>query len=182
MIEDVCQNCNRCKSERGSMGIRGANSDKTKVLVVAHMIDHRVFEKDLLGEKGHMPALWSSDSGKALRAMLGHPVLGLGLEHIYFTNVFKGYLKGRMPTKKEYSACLEVFNQQITEFGPRGIVSMGQFAYEVMFPEEQDFANARNKILMYGNVPTLVTFHPSTILKMPVKYRMRVIDFIKACC
>jgi len=179
-MKNDLRRCKRCLSEFCSGGFKGKNSGQTKIILVAHMLDKRIFEKDLFGEIGHYRAFLQSDSGKALQAVLAGPILNLNLEDIYFTNIFKGFFKDRMPRAEEYRACLERFEEQVEDFQPRGIVSMGSHAYDILFPEESKFADNIGRILLYQNIPTLATYHPSTIMKMPIRHRMRLIDFLKS--
>ena len=125
-----------CKSEFCSDGFKGQNADARKILLVAHMMNKRVLERDLLGVLGHYHAFVHSDSGKAIMNILSHECLGLTLENVYFTNIFKGFVGDRNPTREEYRACLKQFEKQVREFNPKSIIAMGEKAYELMFPRE----------------------------------------------
>lgn len=173
--------CKRCTSKQCSYGFKGRRADTTKLLFVANMMDERVEERRLFGRLGHYDAFLESDSGKALKTILAQEALNMNLEYIYFTNVFKGmFSRSRFPTREEYRACLEVLDQQIQEFQPRGIVAMGGWVYRSMFEKGSGFDKENGNTILYQNTPTIVTYHPSAILKMPVQHRLRLVQFLKS--
>jgi uracil-DNA glycosylase family 4 len=178
-MKEIKSKCKRCKSDYCSQGLKGINVYSRKLLFTAHMIDERIFQEDLLGQIGHHRAFLMSASGKALANILSHEQLRLTLEDIYFTNIFKGFFKNRKPKARDYRACLAEFEKQVKQFAPRLIVLMGSYAFNSVFPEE-NFDDNLGRQFLYQDTPTLVTYHPSTILKMPMYHRLRLVDVIKS--
>ncbi len=153
---------NPCKGAYAySPGIRGGNSDLTKILFVANRADRRILQQSLFNNN-YEEALLKSQTGKIINEILDF--CKLTFDDIYFTNLLKCLLlNDRAPTKKEYQNCVSQLEIQVNKFKPKGIVAFGGKVYEFMFPNYANQINFENtiwSILEYNRVPTLISNHP----------------------
>ncbi len=173
--------CKLCESaSHYNPGLIGENSDKTKLMIVLHRADRRISEY----LEGYWGALANSATGTILDKMLKRAALDLS--DIYLTSLFKCLLpEDRHPKRQEYRNCLSVFERQVGEFHPRGMVVFGNEPYKHIFPEQSGEIKIADlgRELSYQGTPVLVSIHPSQIWKkrnpqLQEPYIKRVADFL----
>lgn len=164
-------------------GLRGTNSEKTRIMFVANRADTRLLEQGLYSQIGHEQALAESESGRALDNILKNA--GLTMEDVYFTNMVKCIASrgDSQPKREQYEKCSRVLKAQIGSFKPKAIVVCGEFAYRFMFNSASRYLHFESqlcKVLPYENSEALVTYHLSRLERMPVRFRNQVSVFLQS--
>ena len=157
----MAKECYRCKGAFNfHPGLKGRNSENTKLLFVANKPDNRVLETVLPSFEQYESALLSTKTGKLMYRMLGY--CGLSFEDIYWTNTFKCVLPNdRNPKKKEYEKCFNNYlKKQINDFKPKKIIALGEMPYRLMFPDKGNHANSLIGTLDYKGIPVFIMPHP----------------------
>ncbi len=157
--------CSKCEDVSFfHKGLKGSNSDKSKIMFVAHKPDGRVRDLVLPIFDSYEVALANTKTGKNMNALLNY--CNLSWKDIYWTNLLKCVFDIE-PTKKEYQTCFGVhLKNQIREFNPNFIIALGSQVYEVMFPEDAKILNHSSRIgaiLQYEEIQTLIYPHPQKI-------------------
>jgi DNA polymerase len=115
-------------------------------------------------------------SGTLLRDMI--KAIGIPEEHHYIANVVKDRPPGnRPPESEEIEACSKFLKKQIEIIVPRLLVLLGRTAVKAIIPEHAktriDNLRSMKGGLTYFvespllNVPVIVTYHPSALLRTP---------------
>lgn len=122
-------------------------------------------------------------SGQLLRKMLA--AIGLTREDWYIANIIKDRPPGnRVPEPEEISNCIKFLHKQIEIINPEIIVLLGKTAVKGMLPDRSaaridDLRRECKdlKSLLYNDIPVLVTYHPSALLRDPSKKNLAAVDF-----
>lgn len=105
---------------------------------------------------------------KILKAM------GLSRAEVYISNICKfrpameGGFQGsqnRKPTAAEMASCLEYVREEIAVIRPRVIIALGATAAEGLLQRPVAVSRIRGQWMDYDDIPLMVTFHPSYILR-----------------
>lgn len=77
--------------------------------------------------------------------------------------------KDRPPTPDEVAACLPYLQRQIALIAPKVIVCLGKTAAVSLLglDPQTPLARVRGKLLHYGELPLVATFHPAYLLRQP---------------
>lgn len=115
-------------------------------------------------------------------------------EHIYISNtVFWRPPGNRQPSIEEAAICLPFVEKHIALVGPKLLLLAGGTATHAILKREESMSRLRGKTYEYRNdylpapIPTMVTYHPSYLLRQPAQKRLAWQDmlaiqsFIKAC-
>jgi DNA polymerase len=110
-------------------------------------------------------------SGKLLRSMI--TAVGLTEKDRYIANIVKDRPPGnRDPQREEIKSCIKFLYKQIEIIGPEYLVLLGRTAVKGILPEYvgysieslRELSKTRND-LFFNNIPVLVTYHPSALLR-----------------
>lgn len=112
-------------------------------------------------------------SGQLLRKMIS--AIGIPPEDHYIANILKDRPpNNRKPEPEEIQACRRFLEKQIEIIHPRVIVLLGRTAVEGVIPEYAthglDTLRKKTKKLgsvCYKDIPAVVTYHPSALLRSP---------------
>ncbi len=116
-------------------------------------------EEDAQGEP------FVGQAGKLLDNMLKSIGLKRG-ENVYIANVVKSRPPGnRDPHRDEIAACIPYLKRQIELIQPKLIVALGKVASETLLGHEATIASLRGKMHAYQDIPLIVTYHPSYLLR-----------------
>lgn len=73
--------------------------------------------------------------------------------------------KNRDPEQDECAACRAFLDAQIDVLQPKMILAMGRIASHNLLNTESSLGRLRNSFYEYKNIPVLVTYHPSALLR-----------------
>lgn len=123
-------------------------------------------------------------SGKLLDQMFA----GIGLtrrDNLYISNtVFWRPPGNRQPSPEETAICLPFVEKHIALISPKLLVLSGGTATTALLQKDQSISRLRGKIYEYTNsylsspMPTLLTYHPSYLLRQPTQKRLAWQDMI----
>ena len=123
-------------------------------------------------------------SGQLLDRMLA--AIGLNRrESVYISNtVFWRPPGNRQPTPEETGACLPFVEKHIALIKPAILILAGGTATTTLLKRDTSISRLRGKLYDYQNeflsapIPTLVTFHPSYLLRTPGQKRLAWNDLL----
>lgn len=73
--------------------------------------------------------------------------------------------KNRDPEPDECAACRTFLDSQIDALQPKMILAMGRIASHNLLNTDSSLGRLRNSFYEYKNIPVLVTYHPSALLR-----------------
>lgn len=123
-------------------------------------------------------------SGTLLRQML--EAIGLTEDLRYIANIVKDRPpKNRPPEQEEIELCVKFLRKQIEIIDPKILVLLGKTAIKGLCPEfkKHSIEDLRSKtkslgLISYNNIPVIVTYHPSALLRTPWRKVGAKEDFI----
>lgn len=87
-------------------------------------------------------------------------------EDIYLTSLLKFRHKGnREPLYSEVKNCIEHLTEKIEFLNPKLILLFGKVVAKILLEEIGSIDDFRQKIFMYQNKPTIVTYHPISLIR-----------------
>jgi len=118
------------------------------------------------------------NSGKYLDSWM--KAINLTRDHsLYITNIVKCRPpNNRDPEKNEIEACLPYLKQQIALIKPEAILCLGKVAANTLFENQEPLKDMRQKVFRYQQISTVVTYHPSAVLRN-LSLRKEVWDDLK---
>jgi DNA polymerase len=94
--------------------------------------------------------------------------MGLEREDVYIANVLKSRPPdNRTPTEEEAAHCLPYLVRQIEILRPEFLCLLGRTAVQALLETSLPMGRLRGKWFRYRGVPTIVTYHPSYLLRTP---------------
>jgi DNA polymerase len=107
-------------------------------------------------------------SGQLLNKML----LAMKLDKnsdVYICNVVKCRPpQNRNPEQNEIMACQNYLFSQIALVEPEIIITLGRFSSQLLLNSTSSQAKLRGTVHSYNNIPVIVTYHPSYLLRNPL--------------
>jgi DNA polymerase len=89
-------------------------------------------------------------------------------ENVFIANVIKCRPpNNRDPEESEMKSCFPYLLAQIDLLKPRAILCLGRFAGRKITGMETSLRNMREKLHYFMNIPVIVTYHPSAVLRNP---------------
>lgn len=123
-------------------------------------------------------------SGKLLDNML--LAIGIDRDKCYITNtVFWRPPGNRKPTPEELAICLPFVEKHVALVNPKVILLVGGTAVQSVLADSTSVTRLRGKTHSYSNrytsskIPTLVTYHPSYLLRSPTNKRLAWQDMLR---
>ena len=105
-------------------------------------------------------------AGQLLNKILG--AIGFRREDVYICNILKCRPPGnRKPTAEEVEQCLPYLQKQIALVEPAVILCLGLTAAENLLSTSESLTRLRGRVLEYGGIPLMVTYHPAALLRNP---------------
>ncbi|MHB8353144.1 MAG: uracil-DNA glycosylase [Burkholderiales bacterium] len=152
-------NCQRCSLHQGRrQAVFGVGGEKARWLFVG---EGPGAEEDQSGEPFVGPA------GRLLDQMLRALGLKRG-EDVYIANVVKCRPpQNRTPVDAECAACMPYLLRQITLIQPKVIVALGKVAAHALLKTGGTLGTLRLQQHHFGDIPLVVTWHPSYLLRTP---------------
>jgi DNA polymerase len=94
--------------------------------------------------------------------------MGLDRSEVFIANVLKCRPpENRTPTLEESDNCVGYLEQQIAIIRPEFICLLGKVALLGLLKVDSTMSRARGKWYYYKGIPTIVTYHPSYLLRRP---------------
>jgi DNA polymerase len=94
--------------------------------------------------------------------------MGLARDQVYIANVLKCRPpENRTPTELESDNCIGYLEEQIAIIRPEFICLLGRVALQGLLKSSAAMGKARGKWYYYKGIPTMVTYHPSYLLRKP---------------
>ena len=94
--------------------------------------------------------------------------MGLSRDQVYIANILKCRPpENRNPTIDEANNCFPYLEQQIAIIRPEFLCLLGRVAVQAVLNTTQAMGKMRGKWHRYRGIPTLVTYHPSYLLRTP---------------
>lgn len=157
--------CTKCALHSSrTQGVFGVGNRQADWLVIGEAPGA---DEDRLGEP------FVGRAGQLLDAMLR--AIGLSrATNVYIANVLKSRPPGnRDPKPEEVAACLPYLKQQIALLKPRLMLAVGRIAAQNLLGTELALGRLRGKVHHFGelNIPLVVTYHPSYLLRSPGEKR-----------
>jgi DNA polymerase len=112
--------------------------------------------------------------GRAGRLLEDMITKGMGLrrEDVYIANILKCRPPdNRVPALDEVANCAGFLNAQIERIGPEFLCLLGKTAASSLLKTTQTMGNLRGRWFTYQGIQTLVTYHPSYLLRVPSSKR-----------
>lgn len=143
-----------------------------------------VFVGEAPGEQEDLRGIpFCGKSGFLLDNMIKY--LGFSSDDVYITNtVFWRPEGNRAPTADEYESCLPIVERHIYLLNPLILVLLGATASRLLGHNAQAIRVVRGKVWYYCNrfmtdsVSTIVTYHPSYLLRQPSQKREALKDLV----
>jgi uracil-DNA glycosylase family 4 len=164
-LRSICESCSNCPLRAG----------RTKMVFGEGNIDAQVM---FIGEapgasENETGRPFVGRSGKLLRAM----IQAIGLSNkCFIANICKCQPpNNRPPEDEEIETCVKFLNKQIEIIAPQLLVLLGRTAVKGLVPGYKTVPldvlrrNFKEGIIFYNNVPALITYHPSALLRDPSK-------------
>ena len=94
--------------------------------------------------------------------------MGLSRDEVYIANVLKSRPpENRTPLPDEVSHCLPYLERQIEVIRPEFLCLLGKTAASSLLETALPLGRLRGKWFRYRKIPTIVTYHPSALLRNP---------------
>jgi len=127
---------------------------------------------------GEAPGVDEDRQGEPFVGRAGHlltriiETMGLSRNEVYLANILKcrpdtpaGRAGNRKPKSEEVTACFPWLHEQIALIQPSVLVALGNTAAEGLLGQQQPMKELRGQWMKYINIPVLVTYHPSYLLR-----------------
>lgn len=152
-------NCDKCKLCHGrtNIVIERGNRDAAWMFIGEGPGE----QEDLQGKP------FVGASGQLLDKMIAAMKLDVAND-IYIANVVKCRPPhNRNPEAEEISACSDYLMNQIRLVNPRIIITLGRFAAQTLLNTDLAIGKLRKQVQYYRQIPVIVTYHPSYLLRTP---------------
>jgi uracil-DNA glycosylase len=94
--------------------------------------------------------------------------MGLSREEVYIANVLKSRPPdNRPPAPEEMENCLPYLERQVEIIRPEFLCLLGKTAASALLKTALPLGRLRGKWYRYRDIPTIVTYHPSALLRNP---------------
>lgn len=151
-----CEQCSLCNGRTNIVIERGNRAAKWMFIGEGPGEQEDLQGKPFVGASGQL-------LDKMIVAMKLNPI-----EDVYIANVVKCRPPfNRNPEKEEITACSNYLFSQIELVKPDIIITLGRFAAQTLLKSEVAVGKLRNKIHNYQDIPLVVTYHPSYLLRTP---------------
>jgi len=155
LLVESCKLCGLHKSRINT--VFGAGSDRSKLVIIGEAPGA---EEDKTG----LPFV--GRSGKLLTKML--EAIGIKREDVFICNVLKCRPpNNRDPKSDEIKQCSMYLDKQLEILKPKYILTLGRIAAKRILEKDLSMKDFRKEIHSYNNIPVMVTYHPSALLRNP---------------
>jgi uracil-DNA glycosylase len=159
-LANVVAGCRKCAylAETRTQTVFGTGPAETRLMFVGEAPGA---DEDRLGKP------FVGRAGQLLTDMITKG-MGLAREQVYIANVLKCRPpENRTPTELESDNCIGYLEEQIAIIRPEFICLLGRVALQGLLKSSAAMGKARGKWYYYKGIPTMVTYHPSYLLRKP---------------
>ena len=155
-LYERCKNCSACSlSKTRKKFVFGAGTVFTDVLAIGEAPGER---EDIEG----LPFVGAA--GQLLTKMLA--AINLQRNEIFIANVLKCRPpQNRKPNGQEIAACIPMLKRQIEIINPKAILLLGGTAANALLQNDKSVGALRGIVHYYENIPVVVSYHPSALLR-----------------
>ena len=157
MDQELTLSCESCqKKSKNHKFLFGYGNKNPKLFII---IDSPS-KFDLIKNK-----LISGSEGKILKKAL--KAINVEKDKETFTTSFLKYLPdiNRHILISEYESCISHTNSLIKNINPKVILLIGKVVSNLILRKESNINNLRGNIFYYLDIPTIVTYHPASIIE-----------------
>jgi uracil-DNA glycosylase len=156
-LRDVALTCTRCPLAQGrTQVVFGVGNPGADLLFVGEGPGR---EEDLAGEP------FVGRSGKLLDRLMAEEI-GLTRAECYIANVVKCRPpNNRNPAPDEIAACRPYLEEQIALIVPAVVVTLGNFATQLLLDRTDGIGTLRGSVYPYGSGHLVPTYHPAYVLR-----------------
>ncbi len=176
--QDIGEDCRRCRLCEGRTNlVFGSGNEKSPLVFVG---EGPGADED---EQG-LPFV--GRAGQLLTQMINNTTEKEGIpvkrEDVYICNVVKCRPpNNRAPQPDEMEICGQFLSRQLSVIQPKAIVTLGATASKALLDMKEGITKARGKWHKWQDVPVMVTYHPSYLLRNQSKeLRREVWEDLKA--
>jgi DNA polymerase len=161
-IQEDLGECTRCRLHEGRNKIVfGVGNPETKIVFVG---EGPGADEDAQG----IPFV--GRAGQLLTQMIDNTAKGEGIpllrKDVYICNVVKCRPPGnRAPQPDEMEICGQFLFRQLMAIKPKAIVALGGTAAKALLAKKEGVTRLRGKWHRWHDIPVMVTFHPSFLLR-----------------
>lgn len=161
-IREDIGDCTRCRLHEGRHSIVfGVGNEQARLVFVG---EGPGADEDAQG----IPFV--GRAGQLLTQMINNTAVGEGIpitrDDIYICNVVKCRPPdNRNPEKDEMEICGQFLARQLAAINPRAIVALGGVASKALLNTREGVTRLRGKWSRWRDIPVMVTFHPSYLLR-----------------
>jgi uracil-DNA glycosylase family 4 len=168
-LQKIVLNCNLCKlSKTRNNVVFGEGNPNSKIMFIGEAPGR---EEDLQGRP------FVGRSGELLTKIIEN-ILNIKREEIYISNIVKCRPpQNRDPEIGEVESCIPYLIKQIDIIKPNLIVTLGRIAFKYLLNSEISITQARGKLYNFKGIKVIPTYHPSYLLRNPIKKKEAFIDF-----
>lgn len=106
--------------------------------------------------------------------------VGFDREDYYITNIIKCRPpRNRDPLPEEEEACMPYLRKQVSLLSPKILVCLGRVAAKRIIDPDFRITRERGKWFELGGMKVIATYHPSALLRDPIKKKESLLDFKK---
>ena len=157
-LKKIVESCKLCELHKTRINtVFGAGSDRSKLVIIGEAPGA---EEDKTG----LPFV--GRSGKLLTKML--EAIGFSRDDVFICNVLKCRPpNNRDPKSEEIRQCSMYLDKQLEILKPKYILALGRIAAKRILEKDLAMKEFRKEIHSYNNIPVMVTYHPSALLRNP---------------
>ena len=157
-LENAVMECKKCDLHlTRKNAVFGKGSDKKKLVIIGEAPGK---DEDESGEP------FVGRAGQLLTKMLS--AIDINREDVFICNVLKCRPpNNRDPKPDEIAKCSYYLDRQLEFLKPNYILALGRIAALRLFKVESPMKELRESVHQYRGIPTLVTYHPSALLRNP---------------
>jgi uracil-DNA glycosylase family 4 len=165
-LRSICESCSNCPLRAGRKRmVFGEGNIDCRVMFIAEAPGRTEDEqgRPLIGRAGTL-----------LRNLIR--AIDFKVEDVYLCNIIKCRPpNNRPPEDEEIETCIKFLDKQIEIISPQLLILLGRTAVKGLVPEHKEVLldtlrrNSKEGLIFYNNIPILVTYHPSALLRDPSK-------------
>jgi DNA polymerase len=163
-LASVVAGCRKCRylAETRTQTVFGTGSHETRLMFIGEApgADEDRQGKPFVGRAGQL-----------LTDMITKG-MGLTRDEVYIANILKCRPpENRTPTQEESDNCIGYLEEQIAIIRPAFLCLLGRVAMQSLLKSSSPMGRARGRWYDYKGIPTMVTYHPSYLLRKPESKR-----------
>ncbi|MCL1947435.1 MAG: uracil-DNA glycosylase [Chitinivibrionia bacterium] len=155
-LYERCKNCSACSlSKTRKKFVFGAGTVFTDVLAIG----------EAPGEQEDNEGLpFVGAAGQLLTKMLA--AINLQRNEIFIANILKCRPpQNRKPNSQEIATCFHILKRQIEIINPKALLLLGGTAANAVLQNDKSVGALRGIVHYYENIPAIVSYHPSALLR-----------------